>query len=78
MGLLVSAHQLSSEVSGTHHRAQDFDHIRHCGRYYQINLLSQAGRWLARTTCVKHCSLRCSSIPTARVCICIVERGDQP
>ena len=55
MGLLVSAHQLSSEVSGTHHHAQDFDHIRHCGRYYQINLLSQEGRWLARTTCVKHC-----------------------
>ena len=78
MGLLVSAHRLGSVVSGTHHLAQDFNHVRHCGRYFQVNLLSQEGRWLGRAACVKHCLLRCPSIPTARVWVCIVERDDQP
>ena len=78
MDLLVSAHRAGSAVSGTHHRAQDFDHIRRCGRRSQNNLLSQEGRWLAGTACVKRCLLRCSFISTARVWICIVRRGDQP
>ena len=76
MGLLVSAHRLGSAVSGAHrhHRVQDFDHIRHCGRYFQINLLSQERRWLARTACMKRYLSRCLSISTARVWICIVGR----
>jgi hypothetical protein len=78
MDLLVSAHRHNSAVSGTHHRTQDPDHIRRCGRYSQINLLSQEGRRLARAACVKRCLLRCLSISTARVRICIVERDDQP
>jgi len=54
--LLVSAYQFGgSEASNTHHYAQDFDDVCHCGCNFQIIFRSQAGRWLEGTPCVNRC-----------------------